>query len=305
MSELLDEIINLAADSKESLPSILRKCLILGHELKNERLRNWANQELNGYNSTKSLPEYRIPAIHLLGDFTGPFGSGAKNIPLPAYLLREQHREWGQRVFLTQPIGTLQDIATKGDTTVSFPWPGDLVALYQDTYVTQNGMALVAAKQILAVSAIVGILDTVRNRTLNIALEIKAELGTSYKDLHRAESPEIGAKIQHIVFQNTGGSTNVAFGNSNVDASGQVQNTITAGDRASLDRALLNAGLDKADLESLTQSMKADGNKLGARVMKWAKEKGAKTLSAGISVGQQVGTELLLKYLEMHFGIRT
>lgn len=305
MSELLDEIINLAADSKESLPSILRKCLILGHELKNERLRNWANQELNGYDSRQSVPEYRILSVHLLGDFSGPFGSGAKNMPLPAYLLKEGHREWGQRVFLAQPIGTLQALATKHNATVSFPWPGDLVAMYQDTYVTQNGMALVAAKQVLAVSAIVGILDTVRNRTLNMALELKAELGTSYKDLHRAESPEIGAKIQHIIFQNTGGNTNVAFGSSNVDASGQVQNTITVGDRESLDRALLNAGLDKADLESLSQSMKADGNKLGARVTKWAKEKGAKVLSAGISVRQQVGTELLLKYLEMHFGIRT
>ena len=33
MFALLDDIINLALDSKQPLPDILRKCLLLGHEL--------------------------------------------------------------------------------------------------------------------------------------------------------------------------------------------------------------------------------------------------------------------------------
>src|SRR5438067_1878625 len=60
MSSLLDDIINLAIDGKQPLPDILRRCLLLGHDLKNERLRAWANQELNGYDSTNGLPDYRV-----------------------------------------------------------------------------------------------------------------------------------------------------------------------------------------------------------------------------------------------------
>jgi hypothetical protein len=59
VSILLDDIINLAIDGKQPLPDILRKCLLLGHELKNERLKVWANQELNDYESKEDIPDYR------------------------------------------------------------------------------------------------------------------------------------------------------------------------------------------------------------------------------------------------------
>lgn len=306
MSALLDELIKLAANNKEPLPNVLRKCLILGHELKNERLKTWANQELNGYDSPELVPEYRVLRALAIGDFSGPFGSGARNMPIPAYLLREEHRHFAEKVYLSQPIGSLQDTVTsaKGHG-LAFPWPGDFITMYQDRIQTQNGMVLVAAKQTLSTSAIVGLLDTVRNKTLNMALEIKAELGTSYKDLERAESPQAEEKIRNIIIQNTGGSTNVAFGHSSLDASGQVQNSITIGDRGSLDRALISAGLNKDDLERLTQAMTGDGGKLGNQVMRWAKDKGSKVLCAGMKVGQQIGTALLLKYLEAHYGIKT
>jgi hypothetical protein len=73
MSALLDDIINAAIDGKQPLPDILRKCLLLGHELKNDRLKEWANQELNGYTSAKDVPGYRIVSALAKGDFVGPF----------------------------------------------------------------------------------------------------------------------------------------------------------------------------------------------------------------------------------------
>jgi hypothetical protein len=73
MSALLDDIINAAIDGKQPLPDILRKCLLLGHELKNDRLKEWANQELNGYTSAKDVPDYRIVPALAKGDFVGPF----------------------------------------------------------------------------------------------------------------------------------------------------------------------------------------------------------------------------------------
>ena len=55
-------------------------------------------------------------------------------------------------------------------------------------------------------------------RTLKMALEIKDELGTSYADLRQIKSKEAATKIQNIIFQNTGGSTNVAFDGSKAAA---------------------------------------------------------------------------------------
>lgn len=56
---LLDDIIDLATDDKQSIAVLLRKCIILASQLKNERLKVWANKELNGYDPDDSLPPYR------------------------------------------------------------------------------------------------------------------------------------------------------------------------------------------------------------------------------------------------------
>jgi hypothetical protein len=73
---LLDEIVTLAMDGSQSLSGLLRKCLVLAHELKDERLKGWANQELNGYSSSEGLPEYRIIHTGANGYFAGSFGIG-------------------------------------------------------------------------------------------------------------------------------------------------------------------------------------------------------------------------------------
>ena len=47
--QLLDEIIEDAVNDKVNLSVLLRKCLVLAHQLKNDKLKAWAEYELNGY----------------------------------------------------------------------------------------------------------------------------------------------------------------------------------------------------------------------------------------------------------------
>ena len=68
---LVDEIVEMAADGKRSIADALRKCLILGFELKNDRLKEWAEKELNGYDRDDVVPQYRCVALNSKGNFTG------------------------------------------------------------------------------------------------------------------------------------------------------------------------------------------------------------------------------------------
>jgi len=131
---------------------------------------------------------------------------------------------------------------------------------------------------------------------------LKDELGTSYADLHRIESSD-AAKIQSIIFQNTGGITNVGFGQSSVDASGQMQTNITAGDRKALDKILTKAGLEKPDLDALTEAMQVDGDKPGNKVEGWIKAKASKVLAGAVSVGSKIGAEILTAWLKQYYGL--
>lgn len=149
-------------------------------------------------------------------------------------------------------------------------------------------------------------LDTIRNLTLKMALGIKDELGTSYADLHRIASNETATRIENIIFQNTGGNTNVAFGQSSLDASGQQQQqqtVIAVGDRKALDAVLRKAGLEKADLESLTEATEDDGKEPGNRVGEWVKEKAPTILAGGVKVRTKIGTEILAAWIRQHYGL--
>jgi hypothetical protein len=118
-------------------------------------------------------------------------------------------------------------------------WPPNMVAYYQTRL--WQGWVCHDAWQEIGKATLVSVLDSVRNITLRMALEIKDELGTSYADLNRIK-PEEAERVKSVVINNLGG--NVALGD--VDASGQT--IIIAGDRKSLDTSLTRAGMNQTDL---------------------------------------------------------
>ena len=306
MSALLDDIINLAIDGKQPLPDILRKCLLLGHELKNDQLRAWANQELNGYEFGKDVPEYRIIPAPAKGNFIGPFHAQFNGHIIPSAVLEKRHREFAERVYLLQSVTAYVDVLEERNVnssrgSLSFSWPGNMVAYYQEKLM-QGGFICHAAWQEISPSAVAEMLDTIRNRTLNMALQIKDELGTSYTNLPDIEPGETASRIQNIVFQNTGGNTTVAFDRANVDAS-QHQLVITVGNREALDKALIGAGLEKHDLNSLTDAIGADGDKPRDRVNDWIKKNASKVLTGGVRVGTHIGQEILTAWIKAHYGL--
>jgi len=306
MSALLDDIINLAVDGEQPLPDILRKCLLLGHELKNDQLKAWANQELNGYESGEDVPEYRIVPANAKGNFIGPFHAQYNHHVIPSVVLEKNHREFAERVYLLQSVSAYVDVLKQRDAnptggSLTFPWNANMIAYYQDKLM-QGGFICHSAWQEISASAVAEVLDTIRNRTLNMALQIKDELGTSYTNLRNIESSETATKIRSIVFQNTGGNTTVAFDQAKVHAS-QHQVVLTVGDRKALDEVLTGAGLEKRDLDTLTQAIEGDGEKPGNRVHEWIKGNASKILSGGVKVGTHIGQEILTAWIKAHYGI--
>ncbi len=306
MSALLDDLISLAIDGSQPLPDILRKCLLLGHELKNQQLKDWANQELNGYKSEKDVPESRIIPALARGNFIGPLRAQFNHYLIPSIALEEKHREFAERVYLAQSVSAYADVLKERDAKsaggqLTFNWDPNMVAYYQDKLM-QGGFICHSAWQEIPVSALAEMLDTIRNRTLNMALQIKDELGTSYTNLHRIEPGETESKIQSIIFQNIGGSASVAFDQAKVDAS-QHQTVIVVGDRKGLDRALTIAGLGKLDLDALTDAIQTDGEKPGNKVGEWIKKNASKVLAGGVNVGAHIGQEILTAWIKAHYGM--
>lgn len=300
MSALLDDIVQLAEDDQNPLPNLLRKCLRLASELKIGRLKIWANQELNGYEgcTDEEIPQYRKVQAHAYGSFAGPFNSWSnKHIIIPI-VMEKDHRHYAEMVHIVQSVSALNDLV-KTDTTkgvLAAHWPPNMVAYYSTKL--WSGWACHDAWQEIPKSTMVEVLDSVRNITLRMALEIKEELGTSYIDLNLIK-PEEAERARTIVINNLGG--NIALGN--VDASGQT--VIVAGDRRVLDAALSKLGLDHSDLGELSEAIQLDGGtKPGGRVTEWIKAKASKVVTGGIKIGVAVGQQLLTEFLMRHYGLK-
>jgi AbiTii len=298
MSTLLDEIIHLAEDGKQPLPDLLRKCLRLGHELKNGRLTSWATQELNGYGSDKDLPKYRILPGPAYGTFVGTHYHQPKRI-IPSLMLEENDRHLATTLPLNGSISAYSDsVKESAGRILAFPWPANMVGYYQNKLL--DGYTLHSAWQEIPASAVICMLDVVRTLTCKMALEIKDELGTSYTDLHNVK-PHEAERIRSIVINAVGG--NVAVGN--IDASGQT--IIVANDRASLDHALIKAGLDKSDLNELSEAILVDGGSkpTSNKVSEWIQSRAGKIVVGGVKVGVDIGKNLLTEFLLRYSGLKT
>lgn len=303
MSSLLDDIINLAIDGKQPLPDILRRCLLLGHELKNEQLKAWANQELSGYDNAAMVPEYRLVRADAKGHFVGPAGREIKNYPIPSVALDEKHRAFAEKLELTQSVSAFDDMVRNYDShNVVFYWPANLAVIYQKHFFSGK-FVLVSAWQEIPKTALVEVLESVRNRTLNLALALKDELGTSYQNLQKIGSSE-AAKVESIVVQHIHGANYVAYGNMAIDASTSTETVINVGDKQQLDELLARAGLDVTDVQALTDAINADGGKKpGSKVTTWIKDNAGKVLAGGAKIGAKVGAEILTAWMKQYYGL--
>lgn len=112
---LLDEIVRIAADSQQSLTELLRRCLILAYQLKNDELKSWLRQELDGYSSADGLPSYRFVHIGALGTFSDGYNSRDR-VPLPSAMMKAEHRERAETVPL------MAEIKAPGGVDLEFHW---------------------------------------------------------------------------------------------------------------------------------------------------------------------------------------
>lgn len=296
---LLDKIIELATDIQQPLSVLLRQCILLSYELKNDSLKTWANQELNGYTDPDTLPKYRVITAGATGVFRGGLAFPAETRHIPALSMDEGHRWAAETVRLAEPVSSYENHLKSDGHALTYQWDANMIAYYQTRFV--RGYALVTASQEVSFGAIAGVLDTIRTRVLNMALEIREEIGESDADLKKVKAdPAEAAKVNHIVVNQIYGGT-VYMGGSGMQNI-NVQN-IAVGNWQDLRKALLTLKVDEGEIGELSNAIQQDGKTMGERVKGWIGRNATKVFDHGLQVGTSVGTTLLTNYVKQHLGI--
>jgi hypothetical protein len=296
--QLLDQIVDGATGNTEPPSNLLRKCLVLASVLKNETLKAWAHNELYGYDNPDLLPPYRKLNIIAQGLFLGSFGRQLRDQPLTPGVMDQEHRDWARVANLTQPIAAYEGYDNK-EGRVQISWPPSIVARYQTKFFQE--MVLNRAWQEIPTSAIAGLLDTVRNRILSLALELREQLGTVDDKAEKLEPVGVDRSIVYHIY---GGNNVIAANAATIQQAGR--DLITAGDTAALIKALGNFGVTDDDAKKIIHSLAEDGDSeaspsLGQKTIGVIKTVAGKVASAGknisVSVATSVITQMVLQYL--------
>jgi hypothetical protein len=252
--KLLNEIIEAATDPKTSVADTLRKCMVLAFELKNKQLKTWSEAELNGYNRNDSVPEYRRLHLHSRGNFQGPGGAWIPGRPLPMAVLDEKDRKYLNPAILNAPIAAYEaNLVQGGDKGVfSINWPPDLIARYQGKYM--DGYVLAQAWQELPPSALTAMVDTVKNKMLRFALEIRGEVGAAGDKPQDVPKETIDQAVTNIIL----GGTNIITGTAkDFTQIGSIH--IAKGDLGAIADALSTLGIDRSQIDDATNAILKDG----------------------------------------------
>jgi AbiTii len=301
---LLTEIQDSAVEAKD-IEVALRKAKILASRLNNVDFKKWVDFELNGYPDSASLPGYRIIPAVAKGYFSGFAGSSIDNAPIPAACLPEKFRDFARRVYIQQGIGTIEaTIATGKNETLSFPWPGDLLALV-GRKIYQN-MSCLSAWLELPTTAFVGIVEAVRSKLIDFVLEIERENPDAGETKGGSLPPERVAQIFHQVF-NVSGNANIASGSAHFSQYISVE--IREGNLTDLRKYLKSVGVDDGDQKELIEALKSDPrpesrDHLGPRVSKWLGKMATKAASGAWSVSLAAASELLTRAIGSYYGLK-
>ncbi len=172
---LLQDIQNATIDPDRPLAAVLRMTKMLAARLDNHLLMEWVDHELTGYPEDGPLPAYRERRQALvLGKFTNGFWQ-VSNVEIPPSAVDEQFRDgWLFHITYANSVGdheAMLQAQPEGDFRL--PWPLDAIAVLQPQPL--RDMNCMQAWRVLPRVEVMGVLEGVRNRLLDLVLKLERE----------------------------------------------------------------------------------------------------------------------------------
>lgn len=285
------------------MSTLLRKLKVLSSRTGATRLGEWVTHELGGYQGAE-LPPYRGPIEAIvLGHFVGIGGSEMRNVQIPPMSFPKDMRESGLFVLrLGQALAEVEQLATK--EFVNLAWPPDAVQYYNYGIhrgtiqrIVRQDMVLASAHRPVGREIFVGVIDGVRNRVLDLALELEQVV----PEAGQPNAPEEtkGKATDVVNTFNFFAPSNVAVSSSDFKQTIKV----AAGDEQALMQALRSYGVAEQEIESLQQAIADDRAEVGganppqpgSRVLGWMAK-----VTSEIGTGTAVG--LIVEAVKAFFG---
>lgn len=301
---LLQDIIAAVVAEDSDLGPILLKVRLLAARLGSQPLAEWVKHESEGYPNDAPLPEYRIIPVSYTGTFSGPFGSGIRNAPIPPHLIEKFAGEGWNHNKVRQSIAAVDELlASSQDSGFRLNTASNLILLLQGKIYEECACNDVTGT--VSRASLAAIRHAVRSRVLELMIELEksvpeaSTIGIGKSESGVPASSTVATQISHQII----------YGNvTSISASGegsQVNVSIARGDTTGLIEYLKHAGIAEPDARELAEIVakekpESKQEPLGFKAKQWVvdnlKKAADGTWKVGVSVATDVIKEAILKY---------
>src|SRR3989338_4546626 len=242
---ILHEIQTAVLEEGSDLGPILLKVRLLAARLGSQPLGEWVKHESEGYPPGSPLPDYRFIPVGYTATFSGPFGSGIKNAPIPPYLIEKfAGKKWTHHE-MRQSIAAVDDLlASSRDGSSLHLDAANLILLLQGK--VYEGYACNEVSGTIARAALAEIMHAVRSRVLELTIELEkavpevTAIAVGKTDSGPPASSAVATQIsQQIIYGNV---TSISA----MGAGARVNVSISEGDTQGLVEYLKQAGIAEA-----------------------------------------------------------
>ena len=304
---LLQEIQAAVIQDGTEIGPILLKLRLLASRLGSAPLEEWVKHESEGYPDDAPLPDYRIIHVSYTGTFSGPFGSGVNNAPIPSYLIEKFAGKRWTHDEMRQSIAGIDELvkgsAGSGSLQIN---ASNLILMLQGKVYADYACNAVTGTVIRA--QLVALQHAVRTRVLELTIGLEKSIPaaasivlTGSNSTTQVNSDRVTQITNQVIYGNV-----TAIANSGTGATFNL--AIQQGDQNSLIEALVRSGIpktDAAEFGQLVASEKPDSKDepFGAKVRTWLGENLKKAAGGTWKMGVSVATEVLKQAALKYYGL--
>lgn len=306
---LLNDIQAAVLGEGTDLGPVLLKVRLLAAKLGSQPLADWVKHESEGYPDSVEIPDYRIIPVTYTATFSGPFGSGINNAPIPPLMIEKLAGKQWTHYQMRQSVAAVDQLlatAKKDGAGLLSLDAADLIFRLQGKI--YPGYACNGVSGHVPLPALAALRHAVKSRILELTIELD-------KLLPDASSITVGQTV--IEDKGTAGvATQIAqqiiYGNvtSVIAASGaRVNVVVQAGDVDGLVRFLIESGVDEGDARDFgkivaSEKPESAEEPLGQKARTWLLDNLKKAASGTWKVGVSVAADLLKEAALRYYGLK-
>ena len=302
---LLQEIQASLLQSESDIGPILLKLRFVASRLGSTPLEEWVKFESEGYPAGMDVPDYRRVRASYSGSWSNRLIGHVNNAPIPIHLVEKYAgKEWAD-ISIRQSISAIDSLVSgEGDTLMTDA--SNLILLFQGKIYPDFTCVSVSGE--ISKTSVIEIQNAVRNRVLELTIELERAIpevaNVQLKGPIDAEDDAAEAVTQ--VFNQTIYGTNTTLAHGQIGT--QINLAIEQGDKISLVRELVKAGLPEVSAREFAEILESEhpetpGVPFGRRAAKWLSNNVGKaadgTWKIGLGVAMRVLEEAAMRYYNL------